>query len=62
MAIKILEDKAYSNEQFIKEIWLISSIDHPNVLKVLAFNNDGEKISKIDGNTKPVTYSIMELA
>ena len=40
----------------------MSSIDHPNVLKVLAFNNDGEKISKIDGNTKPVTYSIMELA
>ena len=38
------------------------SIDHPNVLKVLEFNNDGEKISRVDGSRKPITYAIMELA
>ena len=62
VAIKILMDRSTNEEVFLKEINLMSLITHPNVLRLIEYNNDGIKTSKTDGSVRTVAYAVVELA
>ena len=62
VAIKILIDQSANNLVFTEEIRLMSLITHPNVLRLIEYNNDGVKSSKTDGSITPVSYAVVELA
>ena len=55
-------DRSTNEEVFLKEINLMSLITHPNVLRLIEYNNDGIKTSKTDGSVRTVAYAVVELA
>ena len=49
------------DEKFRIEVKLMTSIQHPNVISIKEYNNDGKKIKK-DGTEVKVCYAVLELA
>ena len=47
---------------FLDEIRLMGRINHPNVLRLIEFNNDGHKTCKRDGRVIPIAYAVVEVA
>ena len=40
---------------------LMGEINHPNVLRLLEYSNDGKKTSKKDGSVSTIAYAVMEV-
>ena len=40
----------------------MTKVNHPNVLRLIEFNNDGYRTSRRDGSVRSVSYAVVELA
>lgn len=61
VAIKILLDAGNNTDMFLEEVRTMAKLNHPNVLRLIEFNESGVKKKK-NGDEMPVTYGVIELA
>jgi serine/threonine protein kinase len=53
-------DSKFKVDCFVKEVELLSILDHPNIIKLYFVNLNGEYVKK-DQSPKSVAYYVMEL-